>query len=101
MSMEGRKIEAMHSRFGVTEGKLCAACTNLISHQRGRRWYKCMAYGLSACASTDWVKSYPACGLFNKPIPHGMRPVIRMIDHRREPEAQIPGQLDMFGGETQ
>lgn len=97
----GRKIEAMHGRYGVTEGVVCKHCSNLISHRRGRKWYKCMAYGLSACASTDWAVSYQACGLFNKPLPHGMRPVIRTLERaRREQETPLKGQIDMFGGEA-
>ena len=54
--------------------------------------YKCMAYGNTDSASSDWKASYIACKHFNKPIP--AVPVIKIT--KREQDAQeIEGQLSI------
>ena len=97
--MADRKIAAMHKLFGTTPDKRCGECPHLRTHQHGmRRWFKCEIYGESASVSTDWVKKWPACGLFDKPAPNGYTSIIRTLksDPKRfEPvEGQIPMNLE-------
>lgn len=100
MSMEGRKIEAMHKLFGVTPGQKCGDCPHLLTFKQSRSWFKCEIYGDTRSVSSDWVKKWPACGLFNKPAPKGYTSIIRTL--MRDPKKIMPveGQLDIFGGVT-
>ncbi len=61
------KIKVMHSRYGKKEGHKCATCCNLLKNElrSGKTYYKCKVYGMSCSTSTDWVKSYEACGMYN------------------------------------
>ena len=63
-----RKIDAMHSLFGVLPGKRCEECEHLIQGDyHGVHLRKCTVYGATHSAATDWRKKYEACGLFNQP----------------------------------
>lgn len=95
-----RKIELMHRLFGRTEGRSCGDCENLVTEDyRGKKYRKCMAYGDTSSEASDWVKHYPACGIYNTEY-HG-RPVIELVK-RRSPETKpdeepIEGQMQMEG----
>lgn len=94
-----RKIAAMHKFFGTTPDKKCGDCPHLHTYRHGtKRWFKCEIYGESASVSTDWVKKWLACGLFDKPAPKGYTSIIRTLksDPKRfEPvEGQIPMNLE-------
>ena len=80
-----RKIELMHSRFGVDPEHKCSECSNLSTWRYDRVYYKCDCYGASNSEATDWKKSNVACGLFNKEydgpkgmwfVKHSPRPVV-------------------------
>ena len=50
-----RKIDAMHSMFGVLPDKRCEDCANLIQGDYHDRHYrKCLIYGATHCEATDW-----------------------------------------------
>ena len=66
MNVTIKKIEAMHRRFGKIEDKKCGDCCNLVFHRQGKKYFKCALYGTSSSLSTDWVKKWTACGMFNK-----------------------------------
>lgn len=89
-----RKISAMYEWSGGTDYRhICYECRNCQKVKKGNRSvYKCMAYGNTDSASSDWKASYIACKHFNKPVP--AVPVIRIT--KREQDAQeIEGQLNI------
>ena len=99
--MPDRKITAMHKEYGKAHGLKCADCTSLLCREfrSGRRVYKCKAYGDSCADSTDWAKSWPACGLHGKPLPDGHVPLIERLKHsKRVDNRPVDGQISMFGG---
>jgi hypothetical protein len=55
--MADRKIEAMYREYGKDHAHRCADCPNLCIYVTpSHTLYKCMAYGVSASAATDWTK---------------------------------------------
>lgn len=93
--MPDRKIAAMHKTFGKAWGYKCGDRPHLM---RCGRHYKCVAYGLSASAATDWLRSWDACFLYNIPLPAGYVPLLDRIERRRRHDNDpLPGQMDMFG----
>ena len=100
--MADRKIAAMHKEYGKSYGNKCAGCPSLLCREfrSGRRVYKCKAYGDSCAESTDWAKSWPACGLYGAKLPEGHVPLIERLKHsKRLDNRPIDGQISMFGGE--
>ena len=95
--MADRKIAAMHKLFGVTPGQKCGDCPHLLTFRQSRSWFKCEIYGDTR---SDWVKKWPACGLFNKPAPKGYRSIIRTLMSDPKKIMPVEGQIDMFGGLT-
>lgn len=99
--MADRKLAAMHKEYGKSYGNKCAGCQQLVCYEArsGRRWYKCQAYGESAAESTDWAKSWPACGLYGQPVDKGRTPLLERLKHAKRPDNKpIEGQISMFGG---
>ena len=96
--MRKRKIEAMHEAYG-TSPNLCKDCTHFVTYitRSGRNIFKCEAYGESCAESTDWRKSFMACGLFGKPLPEQFSPMIERLKHaaRKELEGPVEGQIEM------
>ena len=91
-----RKIAAMHTLFGNLAGHTCGECRHFISGTyHDRILQKCDLYGLTHSAASDWIKRWPACGLFNRDY-HG-RPVItqlRRLQPAKSPtEITVPGQM--------
>lgn len=73
-----RKIEAMHDLFGVLSDKRCEDCSNLIQGDyHGIHLRKCIVYGATHSAATDWRKKYVACGMFDKE--HTGRTIIDLL----------------------
>ena len=97
--MTARKIEAMHAMYGVEPGEKCRDCCNFGSYTQSRTWYKCVAYGDSHGASTDWAGRYTACGLFDIPFENlKTRTMIQMPMHAPRAEMEIAdGQIKMEG----
>ena len=94
-----RKIEAMHSLFGRTDGKKCRDCCNLTEYEyRGRNYRKCEVYGVSNSEATDWARRWPACGQFDKPYtgPEVIRILPRGKAARQEEEVPLEGQCSLF-----
>ncbi len=94
--MKLRKIAAMYHFYGIDplSGK-CEDCPHFISGEyHGRRYFKCTVYGCSHSESTDWRKSYTACGLIDHDFPENDARVIDILKH--DPilkTEQIPGQM--------
>ena len=87
-----KKIEAMYDRFGVDHEHKCGECPNFKGGIN--TYFKCRIYGESNAQSTDWAKSWVACGMFGKEW-DGDVPVIRTLSAEHE-EEQIAGQLNLF-----
>lgn len=90
-----RRIAAMHKRFGLNTVLYCKDCNHLISGKyHDRRYYKCEIYGLSHSASSDWRRSWMACGMYN--VPQDMDrwvPLMKQINHSPKVELPIDGQV--------
>lgn len=94
----GRKIEAMHRKFGTDpQGRKCKDCANLVRVQPSdRHYWKCTQYGVSCGESTDWRVGYPACGCINRES--GEYPVIDQLKHKSRAvieRQEIEGQMMM------
>lgn len=93
--MTKRKIDAMRKVYGYGND----ICGNCVHFQRRRPtdrvYFKCTAYGESASESTDWRAKWIGCGLHNKTLPEGYRPLIKMLKHesRKQQEEPINGQM--------
>lgn len=99
--MADRKLVAMNKEYGKAYGNKCAGCPSLACRvlRSGRRVYKCKAYGDSCADSTDWAKSWPACGLYGQPLPKGHVPLIDRLKYsKRVDNRPVEGQISMFGG---
>jgi len=90
-----RRIDAMHKRFGTNYALCCKNCNHLICGEyHDRRYYKCEIYGLSHSESSDWRRSWMACGMYN--VPQDMDkwvPLMKQINHRPKVEPPIEGQI--------
>lgn len=99
-----RKIDAMHSLFGVASGATCKICPHLDrQYYHGKHYYKCKAYGNSNSEATDWRLWYPACNLIFVNLKKDHVPVIERLKHgaRGCDDKPIPGQITMFEEEKQ
>ena len=91
-----RKIDAMHSLFGVRPEYRCEYCTNLITgYYRGIFLRKCTVYGATHSDATDWRRKYVACGLFDRE--YKGTAVIEILKHsaRKVDIVPIEGQLTL------
>jgi len=92
-----KKIEAMHKQYGITDGKKCGDCVNLIERQYGNKYFKCAVYGMSCSTSTDWAKKYQACGMFNVEVtPDKHRAISIRVPENEIMDGQIKIPLDSF-----
>lgn len=91
-----KQLERMHKHFGRAHAYRCGTCCNFVKFRyRAKPYQKCLRYGCSHSLATDWVQAWPACGIYNKPLPDGERPLIEYVDRRRAPEGEVPGQIGM------
>lgn len=90
-----RTISAMYQYSGGTDYcHTCCECDNCIKVKKGsRQVYKCLAYGNTDSAASDWKASYIACKHFNKPCPP--LPVMKTA-RRQQASGEIEGQLSLF-----
>lgn len=89
------KISAMYKYSGGTDYRhTCSECKNCVKVGKGNRSvYKCLVYGNTNSAASDWKISYIACKHYNLPVPE--RTVIKLIS-RDIPEDNIAGQMSIF-----
>lgn len=90
-----RKIDLMHSLYGVIPSQKCKDCMHLKGGVNEYR--KCEIYGQTHSEATDFRLSYTACGMFNREW-DGDIPVVRMNNGVKKEEEQIPGQMSLFDG---
>lgn len=95
--MVERRIAAMHKRFGSNGALCCKDCSHLISGMwHDRKYYKCEIYGMSHSESSDWRRSWMACGMYN--VPQDMErwvPLMEQIKHSPKIELPLDGQMRM------
>lgn len=97
-----RKITAMHREYGENTAHRCMNCQNFCIHATtSRTRYKCMAYGMSASAATDWAKRWTACGLYGKPIVADHVPLIKRLTSTKRQEEPIDGQMTFLETEEE
>ena len=100
--MANRKIGAMHREYGTDCAHKCANCQNFrIYATKSHMLYKCMAYGVSASAATDWTKRWTACGLCGKPLPADHVPLIKRLTSTKQQEKPIDGQMTFLETEEE
>ena len=91
-----QKAKRMYRRFGmITDGRRCRACSNLVKVEHGNhRVYKCLVYGDTHSAASDWRISNTACGMINRE--YKGRPIIELRETKSRSDEQIEGQLTVF-----
>lgn len=95
--MSDRKIAAMHREYGKDIAHRCADCPNLCIHATtSHTLYKCIAYGVSASAATDWRKRWTACGLYGKTLAIDHVPLMKRLKPARRKEETLDGQMTFF-----
>ena len=97
--MTDTKIKAMHRFHGKDHQHKCKDCCNLIEKYWQRKYHKCLVYGDSNAPSTDWAKSYVACGHFDIPFDPDRENEVRKLVRggRRDHNAAVEGQIDFVG----
>jgi hypothetical protein len=101
MLMANRKIGAMHREYGTDCAHKCANCQNFrIYATKSHMLYKCMAYGVSASAATDWAKKWTACGLYGKPLAADHVPLIKRLKPAKRQEKPLDGQMGFLEGDS-
>ena len=88
----------MHHYFGKGEGQ-CKDCSNLTEGwHSGTYVRKCLVYGNTHSAASDWAYKYPACGQKNKPWSNGN--MIRFVTPGKtkttKPEPPLEGQEGLW-----
>lgn len=100
--MADRKIEAMYREYGKDHAHRCADCPNLCIYVTpSHTLYKCMAYGVSASAATDWTKRWTACGLCGNPLPADHVPLIKRLTSTKQQGKPIDGQMTFLETEEE
>lgn len=61
-----KRIEYMHAKFGEIKEHVCGECAHFRRYQQATTWFKCLLYGESGSASTDWRAKWIACGKFER-----------------------------------
>lgn len=96
------KIESMYQWSGGTDYRhTCYECRNCLRvKRRGRQVYKCLVYGCTDTAETDWKEFNIACRFYNQI--HRGEPLMKMYTGKKQESSDIPGQMsldDFLGGE--
>lgn len=87
-----KKIELMHELFGKIESHRCKECIHMPHRNEKNCYQKCEVYGNTNSESSDWAKSYIACGMFNKE--YNGNPVIKMRTKEKR-NIVIDGQMSI------
>ena len=89
------KIHAMHRMYGPDPlGRICADCPHLVKRVRDKTYYKCVLYGASNSAATDWAKKWQACMLIDhSPEPDNFQPVVERLKHMPKEDEPLEGQM--------
>ena len=89
------QLRRMHEAFGVKQDCTCKDCCNLMQVQLPlRRFYKCGRYAVSGCGSSDWAKSWIACGMHNVPLGNE-RPLMKYHTDNADALPELEGQIEL------
>lgn len=90
------KIDKMHAFYGIRGTEQCKNCCNYIRYRyHDRQMRKCIAYGDTRSAATDWAGTYTACGLFGEPFDTSKQlPAMRRT---QQIDSGVAGQVLMEG----
>jgi len=93
MAASDRKIAAMYRHFGIKRGYFCRDCSNLIGSEKNRLYAKCVVFGVTSSAASDWKQKQTACGMYCEE--YKGRPIIYVLKHtgRVKTEEPIEGQI--------
>lgn len=98
--MATKKIDLMYEHYGINQKGHCKSCCNLSSgYYRGKKYNKCIAYGLSRSEATDWKISNKSCGLYNQPFDKKSKTVLEISKHSASEKHQdnlIDGQMSLI-----
>lgn len=91
-----RKISAMYQWSGGTDYRhTCSECKNCIKAKTGKRSvFKCLAYGNTGNAETDWKASFIACKAFDQDPP--AVPIIKSGGREGKADVETEGQISIF-----
>lgn len=68
-----RPLGKMHAAHGRSEGHRCGDCMQFVRvhGDHAVKPFKCVLYGITNSAASDWRKKWPACGKFaQREVPH-------------------------------
>lgn len=100
--MADRKITAMHREYGKDIAHKCADCSNICIYvTSSHTQYKCMAYGVSASAATDWAKRWTACLLYGKPLPADHVQLMKRLPRSKQQEKPLDWQMTFLETEEE
>ena len=89
-----KQLALMHKHFGKNYAHKCGTCSNFVKGEyHGKALRKCKRYGLSHSLSSDWAQSWMACGMHNKSLLPGERPLKEYAGNGRKPLEELPGQV--------
>lgn len=90
-----RRISAMYQWSGGTDYRhVCKECSNCVLITTGKRSvYKCISYGNSASAATDWNEANIACKGFGKKPPE--IPVYKLGNTKIYEQETVEGQINL------
>lgn len=64
MAKDGREYHAKLLRLYGGRDEKCGNCAHLRTHSYARDYFKCSKAAVTGGPSTDWRKSWQACGKF-------------------------------------
>lgn len=93
------QLETMHRLYGKDHAHKCGQCSNFVrGRYHDRMLQKCERFGLSHSETSDWAQRWPACGMFNVPMPDDDKPVkdwAKRAQHRIVADEPADGQIRM------
>lgn len=83
-SNDKQRLRRMHDRFGECSAA-CGTCSNFIRRAVGSRTYcKCLIYGDSAGAYSDWRAYWLGCGHINQPLKEDEGTVLSLYNQKSQ-----------------
>lgn len=93
-----QRLRRMHDRFGECSAA-CGTCTNFIRRSAGSHTYcKCLIYGDSSGAWSDWRAYWLGCGHINQPLKADESPVLSLYNQKGNWKTILAKQLNRKRG---
>ncbi len=85
-----QRLRRMHDRYGECSAA-CGTCSNFVRRIAGSRTYcKCLIYGDTHGAWSDWRAYWLGCGHINQPLKPEEDVILAPYQHRKEPGIHLP-----------